>query len=71
MVKPRFLWVGDAVAPTGFSRVTHALCDRLRDAFDIVIYGLNFRGALHPHNYTILKAASATDLYKLIGIQVA
>jgi len=42
--RPKILWSGDAVAKTGFARVTENLVTRLKDQFDIVILANNWWG---------------------------
>lgn len=42
--KPKILWSGDAVAKTGFARVTENLVARLKDKYDIVILANNYFG---------------------------
>ena len=44
MSKPKILWSADAVATTGFARVTENLCTRLKDKYEIVILGNNYWG---------------------------
>lgn len=51
--RPRLLWIGDAVAFTGFAKITHNVLDELKDIWDIQIIGLNHRG--DPHEYEDLK----------------
>lgn len=44
MAKPKILWSGDAVAKTGFARVTENLVTRLKDKYDITILANNWWG---------------------------
>ena len=44
MSKPKILWSGDAVATTGFARVTENLITRLKDKFEIVVLANNHWG---------------------------
>lgn len=46
------LWVGDAVAPTGFARVTHNVLAHLVGKWDIHVLGLNYLG--DPNRYSAL-----------------
>jgi glycosyltransferase involved in cell wall biosynthesis len=55
-VKGRLLWIGDAVAPTGFATVTHAMLQHLRHDWEIVVSGINYGGQPHRHPYRILPA---------------
>lgn len=52
----KLLWIGDAVCDSGFSRVTHEVCDRLKEKYSISILGLNYRGDPHPYPYPIYPA---------------
>lgn len=46
----KILWLGDAVATTGFARCTHAVCDALYSAgHEVSVLGMNYYG--DPHNY--------------------
>ena len=57
-MKPtRVLWVGDAVTPTGFARVTHGILDRLHlGGFHVSALGLAYEGGPHKYPYPIWKA---------------
>ena len=46
--KAKFLWCGDIVAMTGFSRVTENVISRLKDDFEIVVLGNNWWGDPTP-----------------------
>jgi len=60
--RTRILWVGDAVAATGFSRCTHAACDALRAAgYEVHILGINYYGDPHSHPYPIYPARKGGD----------
>ena len=72
----KVLWVGDAVVQSGFSVVTHSICDRLNSMFDIVVYGIRYDGLMrHPCGYHIYPAYVGTDIYgrenltKIISIE--
>ena len=47
--KVPILVMADAVASTGFARVTHGIFENLLDRYDVHILGVNFRG--DPHDY--------------------
>ncbi len=50
----KILWVGDAVVDTGFSRVTHNICERLiQRGHEVNILGVNYYGDPHPHPFRI------------------
>lgn len=56
--KPKLLWVGDAVAVTGFARVTHNLLGYLGRDFEIVVLASNFHGDPHGLPYKIYPATN-------------
>lgn len=60
--KRRLLWIGDAVASTGFARATHKICDVLKESFDVSILGLNYHGDPHPYSYPIYPCFSGGDM---------
>lgn len=63
-MSPRMLWVGDAVRPTGFARVTHNVCDSLRSAgWDVHVLGINYDGDPHPYPYPIYPAVTGGDVF--------
>ncbi len=49
----KLLWVGDAACDSGFARCTHYILDVLRETWDVVVLGLNYRGDPHPYPYPI------------------
>jgi D-inositol-3-phosphate glycosyltransferase len=42
----RLIWNGDAVAATGFAKVTHHILDVLRHTWEVHVVGINFHGDL-------------------------
>lgn len=66
--KPRLLFIGDAVAPTGFARLTHNLLDRLVATWDVKVLGINYYGDPNPHSakYHIYPASLGGDV---LGIE--
>jgi glycosyltransferase involved in cell wall biosynthesis len=58
---PRLLLVCDAVAPTGWARVGHALADRLNGFYDIHYLGINYFGNPHDYPYPIYPAFLGGD----------
>ena len=56
-MKGKLLWVGDAVAATGFSRITHQVLDVLREEWEVVVLGINYWGDPHEFPYQIFPAA--------------
>jgi D-inositol-3-phosphate glycosyltransferase len=55
-MKPRLLWVGDAVCPTGFARVAHNVIPYLQEDWDVAVLGVNYHGDPHPYDYPIYPA---------------
>ena len=60
-MKPRLLWIGDAVAATGFARSTHYVLNTLMDHFDVHVLGLNYYGDPHSYPYEIYPCYSGGD----------
>jgi glycosyltransferase involved in cell wall biosynthesis len=54
--KPSLLWLGDAVAHTGFATVTHGVIDNLYKKWTVDILGINYYGDPHPYPYNIWPA---------------
>lgn len=63
--RKRVLWVGDAAVSTGFSRVTHGVCDVLKETWDVSVLGINYYGDPHPYPYPIYpcKTVYGGDLF--------
>ncbi|HEY8429615.1 MAG TPA: glycosyltransferase family 4 protein [Sandaracinaceae bacterium] len=62
----RMIWVGDAVAPTGFGRVTHAIVPELQaHGWDVHVLGINYLGDPHSYPYPIFPASRGGDVYGL------
>lgn len=60
--KPRLLWVGDILCPTGFARVAESILPTLRDlGWDIYVLGINYKGDPHTLPYHIYPAARFGD----------
>lgn len=58
----RVLWVGDAVAPTGFARCTHGVLPTLSGAgWEIEVVGVNYWGVPHDYPYKIWPAATGPN----------
>ena len=54
--KIKLLWCGDAVAKTGFGKVTHEILNWLQTVFDVHVIGVNYHGDPHDYNYPIYPA---------------
>ena len=63
--KPRLLWIGDALVPTGFATVTHAVLDHLRHDWEVVVSGVNYDGAAHHLPYKVIPAFQGGDMWGL------
>lgn len=61
--RPRLLWVGDAVVPTGFATVTHSILAHLCQDWQVVVSGVNYDGGPHSFPYTILPARQGGDMW--------
>src|SRR5678815_4522012 len=59
----RLLWIGDAVAATGFARSTHAVLDVLRETWDVHVLGINYLGDPHPYPYDIYPCYPGGDAF--------
>lgn len=58
----RVIFVGDAVASTGFARATHAVCDGLHAAgHEIHILGINYHADTHSYPYPIYRCIQPFD----------
>ena len=49
----KLLWVGDAVAATGFAKVTHSVLEEVHHEWDVIVLGLNYYGEPHRYPYKI------------------
>lgn len=54
--KLKGLFVGDLVAPTGFSQVMHNIIKFIRDDFEITGVGVNYYGDPHDYDFPIYPA---------------
>lgn len=58
----KIIFVGDAVAKTGFSRCTHAVCDHLTAiGHQVMVLGLNYYGDPHQYRYQIFPCRQPFD----------
>ncbi len=71
---PKLLWIGDAVIPTGYGRVTKEICTGLMQAgWDVHVFGLGYMGDPHDLPFKVYPALdfmpqrSMTKLRELIG----
>lgn len=61
--KPRLLWIGDALVPTGFATVTHAVLNHLQQDWDVTVSGVNYDGGAHDLPYQVLPAWQGGDMW--------
>lgn len=61
MAKQTLLWIGDAVAHTGFATVTHGVLNSLHTLWNVHVLGINYRGDPHSYPYTIWPASRGAD----------
>lgn len=59
----KLLWIGDAVAPTGFARITHQVLDVVRREWEVHVLGLNYLGDPHPYPYSIYPSWPGGDAF--------
>jgi len=60
----KVFWIGDAIVNSGFSRVTHSICNELSEKCEVVVYGIRYDGKIrHGNKYYIYPAQSGSDCY--------
>ena len=60
----KVLWIGDALVQSGFSVVTHNVCNQLAKKCDLVVYGVRNDGKLrHDAKYHIYPGQHSGDIY--------
>lgn len=62
-MKKKLLWIGDAVASTGFARCTHKTLAVAHLSFDVHVLGINYNGDPHLYPYSIYPAVAGGDLF--------
>jgi glycosyltransferase involved in cell wall biosynthesis len=63
-MKPKLLWIGDAVVQTGFARVTHNVLAHLTGLFDIHVLGVGHLGdPCRQYPYDIYPASLGGDAF--------
>lgn len=63
--KRRLLWIGDAVAKTGFAKCTHETLNVLRETWDVSVLGLNYLGDPHEYPYKVYPCIPGGDFFGL------
>lgn len=67
MAKKKLLWLGDAVASTGFARSTHRILEAFSlEEYEIAVVGINYWGDPHRYPYDIYPCLINSDPF---GIQ--
>lgn len=61
--KKRLLVVSDAVASTGFARLTQTVLERLRDCYEIHQLGINYHGDPHSLPWNVYPAGLGGDIH--------
>lgn len=60
------LWIGDAIVNSGFSIVTHSICNELCQKCDIDVFGIRYDGReTHPYPYHIYPGRLDKDIYSV------
>jgi len=60
----KVLWIGDAIVNSGFSVVTHGICNELAEKCDLVVYGVRYDGRLrHKCSYHVYPGQRDGDMY--------
>jgi glycosyltransferase involved in cell wall biosynthesis len=59
----KLLWIGDAVAATGFARCTHETLNVLRETWDVHVLGLNYMGDPHGLPYPVYPCWPGGDAF--------
>lgn len=59
----KLLWIGDAVAATGFARSTHKILETLCQHWDTTVLGLNYLGDPHSYPYPIYPCFPGGDFF--------
>ncbi len=67
--KVPILVMADAVATTGFARVTHGIFENLLDRYDVHILGVNYRGDPHDYQAKIYPAMQSSNPGDVYGLQ--
>lgn len=67
--KPRLLWIGDALVPTGFATVTHSVLNHLRHDWEVVVSGVNYDGSAHDLPYQVMPAWQGGDMWGMNRFQ--
>jgi len=65
----KVLFVGDAIINSGFSTVTHNICNELSKFVNLEVYGIGYDGTTkNPYPYHVYPALHDRDIYSFMGI---
>lgn len=67
--KPRLLWIGDALVPTGFATVTHSVLNHLMRDWEVIVSGVNYDGSDHDLPYSVMPAWQGGDMWGMNRFQ--
>ncbi len=67
--KPRLLWIGDVLVPTGFATVTHEVLNHLHHEWEVVVSGVNYDGSPHELPYPVMPAWQGGDMWGMNRFQ--
>lgn len=60
----KVIWAGDFLNNSGFSNVTHNICNNLVNKCDLVVYGIGYDGRVkNPYKYYAYHAKFGDDIY--------
>jgi len=61
--RPRLLWIGDAMVPTGFATVTHSIVGHLCEDWNVLVSGVNCEQASDELPYPVIPARRIDDMW--------
>jgi len=62
----KVLWIGDAIVNSGFSIVTHNICNELYQKCDLEVFGIRYDGReKHQYPYHIYPGSFGRDIYSI------
>lgn len=59
----KLLWIGDAIAATGFARITHRVLEVVGKTWDVAVLGLNYMGDPHGYPYPVFPCWPGGDAF--------
>ncbi len=61
--RPRLLWIGDALVPTGFATVTHSIVGHLCNEWNVLVSGVNCEQPSDALPYPVIPACQMDDMW--------